>query len=162
MSESAIPRRSGGPVEPPRFVPPLPAGIPILYGQARTRWRLPRGLVILLVLGALFLYRLHNRHSSSGDERTDYQRIDAVMTQAMLAHAPKGARIPVILASGPRFLQIEYAIVQYPQTRIGGMPGGSPTTCVMVTVLDPKTGAKDPNYESGNLTCIEGLAYRIH
>jgi hypothetical protein len=151
MSEQIVAR-------PQRFVPPLPAGIPILPGQVAAR-RLPRGRIILLVLaGLVALIWFNSWRSGSNDD----QRINAVVTQAMLARVSKRTRLPVTLRSGPRMLQIEYAIVQYPATPIGGMPGGAPTTCAMVTVLDPKTGAKDPNYPYGNMTCIEGLSYRIH
>ncbi len=151
MSEQIVAR-------PQRFVPPLPAGIPILPGQVAAR-RLPRGRIILLVLaGLVALIWFNSWRSGSNDD----QRINAVVTQAMLARVSKRTRLPVTLRSGPRMLQIEYAIVQYPATPIGGMPGGAPTTCAMVTVLDPKTGAKDPDYPYGNMTCIEGLSYRIH
>src|SRR5271156_849895 len=154
MSEQLVGR-------PQRFVPPLPAGIPILPGQVAAR-RLPRSLVILLVfVGLVALHRFNSWRSGSGDGQNDVQRINAVVTQAMLARVSKRTHLPVTLWSGPRMLQIEYAIVQYPATPIGGLPGGAPTTCAMVTVLDPKTGAKDPNYPYGNMTCIEGLSYRI-
>ena len=77
----------------------------------------------------------------------------------MFAHAPKGTRIPVTLWDGPRILELEWSVVEYPQRAYGGLPSGGPTSCVMVKVLDPKTGAKDPDYESGKGTCIDGLAY---
>jgi hypothetical protein len=90
----------------------------------------------------------------------DKKRIDPVVTRAMFAHATKGTRIPVKLWSGDRILQIDFATVQYPP-RVG-LDQGPPTTCVSLDVLDPKTGAKDPKFRWGEVTCIVGLAYRIH
>jgi hypothetical protein len=147
---------------PRRFVPPLPANIPILPDQVRRAKRSPRfRLIIFLAVGALLLFRFHSCYSQHVDVQNDIQQINAVMTQAMLTHPAKGARFPVTLSSGERILQINFAWVQYPYTPIGALPSGHPKTCVMVNVLDPKTGTKDPNYESGNMTCIEGLVYRI-
>jgi hypothetical protein len=144
-----------------RFVPPLPTNIPILPGKVRRAKRSGGGLVVFLVVGALLLFRLHSCYSQHVDEQNDIQQINAVMTQAMRTHPAKGARFPVTLSSGERILQIDFAWVQYPQTEIGALPSGRPKTCVVVNVLDPKTGAKDPNYESEIMTCIEGLVYRI-
>ena len=160
--------RGGGPVgsqqaKSGRFIPPLPAGIPILPGQAdasKTRARrLPVGLVLVLVLAVLIaVSRLFVWYSEY-----DGKRIDPAVRQAIFAHATKGTRIPVTLWSGPRILQIEHAMVQFAPTVVGSgsFAHGPPTTCVGVSVLDPSTGAKDPKYQFGNLTCIEGIAYPI-
>jgi len=142
----------GVPVRPARFIPPLPAGIPIMPGQikaAKAARRLPVGLIVFLVvvtLGALIW--LKTWYSDY-----DSKRIDPVVTRAVLAHVPKGARLPVTLWSGPRILEIVRADVTY--------QGLTPTTCVYVKVLDPKTGLQDPK-AIGNLTCIEGLKYPLH
>src|ERR1700691_269837 len=114
-----------------RFVPPLPEGIPILPGQVKARKSRPRGRIILLVLAGLVALIWFSVWYSDYDSN----RIDPVVTQAMFAHAPKGTRIPVTLWDGPRILQVEFAVVQYQS---------GPTTCVTVSVLDPKTGANDP------------------
>ncbi len=147
-----IPGR-GGPVRPARFIPPLPAGIPILPGQikaAKAARRLPVGLIVFLVvvtLGALIW--LDTWYSDY-----DSKRIDPVVTRAVLAHVPKGTRLPVTLWSGPRILQIESA---YPDRE----PRQAPDTIVVSDVIDPKTGAKDPKYPSGADTLIEGVAITI-
>jgi hypothetical protein len=116
----------------------------------------PVGLIILLViaaLGALVWFK-------DWYDAYDGKRIKPAMTQAMLAHPAKGARVPVKLWSGDRLLQIDFATVQYPP-RVG-LDQGPPTTCVSFHVIDPATGAKDPKYHGGEVTCIVGMAYRIH
>jgi hypothetical protein len=90
----------------------------------------------------------------------DGKRIKPAMTQAMFAHPAKGTRVPVKLWSGDRLLQIDFATVEY-APRIG-LALGYPTTCVSFHVIDPGTGAKDPKYHGGEVTCIVGMAYRIH
>jgi hypothetical protein len=141
------------------MVPPLPAGIPILPGQVasgkRAR-RVPAGLIVVLVLvglGTLVWFK-------DWYAAYDGKRIEPVMRQAMLAHATKGSRIPVKLWSGDRLLQIDFATVDY-VPRIG-LALGYPTTCVSFHVLDPATGVQDPKYQGGSVTCIQGIANRIH
>jgi len=142
-----------GRVNPERFVPPLPPGISILPGQvkapASTR-RIPVWLIILLVIAALGALEWFNVWYSDYDK----DRIDPVVTQALLAHVPKGTRLPVTLWSGPRILQIDLAFPEYHR-------GEPPTTCVTLDVLDPNTGAKDPKYPSGTARCIDGVAVTI-
>jgi hypothetical protein len=70
---------------------------------------LPVGLVFVLVLAVLIaVSRLFIWYSEY-----DGKRIDPAVRQAIFAHATKGTRIPVTLWSGPRILQIEYAMVQF-------------------------------------------------
>ena len=136
-----------------RTVPPLPAGIPILPGRikaAGAKRRLPVGLIV--VLGIVGLFALLRLSISYSDDAKD--RINPVVTQAMVAHVAKGTRLPVTLRSGPRLLEIGNADVTY--------DGLTPTTCVQVKVLDAKTGAEDTKVDYPNLTCIEGLKYPIH
>jgi len=95
-----------------RFVPPLPADIPILPGQvrgARAGRRVPVGLIILLVIAALVGLAWFSVW------RGDYDKnlINPLVTRAMVAHVPKGTRIPVTLWSGPRLLEIENADVTF-------------------------------------------------
>jgi hypothetical protein len=136
-----------------RLIPQLPADIPIMPGQLRTAKaarRLPVGLIVLLVVATLGgLEWEHVRYSDY-----DKNQIDPVVTRAMVAHVPKGTRLPVTLRGGARILQIGRADVTY--------RGLTPTTCVYVQVLDPKTGAEDPKVNYPNLTCIEGLKYPMH
>jgi hypothetical protein len=142
----------GVPVRPARFIPPLPAGIPILPGQlakAKSARRLPVGLMVFLVV---LVFALLLRWWVSYSDY-DKNQIDHVMTRAMIAHVPKGTLLPVTLRGGARVLQIVRADVKY--------QGQIPTTCVYVKVLDPKTGAQDPK-AIGELTCIEGLKYPLH
>ena len=149
----------GGPLGPQRIVPPLPAGIPIMPGQAttsRAARRFPVGLIILLVFAGLGGLAWFNVWYSDYDT----QRIDPAVKRAILAHATKGTRIPVTLWSGPRILQIDFATVQVPP-RVG-LDQGPPTTCVSYSVLDPKTGAQDNSSRYAHVSCIEGIAYRIH
>jgi hypothetical protein len=137
----------------PRDIPPLPAGIPILPGQARAgagRRRFPAWLIVLLVIAALGALEWFNIWYSDYDK----ERIDPVVTHALLAHVPKGTRLPVTLWSGPRILQIELAFPEY-------HPHEPPTTCVTLDVLDPNTGATDPKYPNGTARCIEGVAVTI-
>jgi hypothetical protein len=82
------------------------------------------------------------------------------MRQALLAHAPKGTRVPVKLRGGDRILQIDFATVNY-VPRIG-LALGYPTTCVSFHVLDAATGVQDPKYQGGSVSCVEGIANRIH
>lgn len=107
------------------------------------------GLIILLVIAALV--GLVWFYSWRGDY--DKNLINPLVTRAMVSHVPKGTRIPVTLWSGPRLLEIENADVTF--------KGLTPTTCVYVTVLDPKTGAEDTKSDYVGLTCIEGLRYPI-
>ncbi len=143
------------PVGPPRFVPPLPADITILPGKVasgRRARRVPGGLIVFLALvGLAALIRLSVWYSDY-----DSKLIDPVVRRALLAHVPKGTRLPVTLWSGPRLLQIKLA---FPDNKTG--PGETPTTCVTLDVLDPTTGAKDPKYGSGLVSCIEGVAVTI-
>jgi hypothetical protein len=138
---------------PPRFVPALPADISILPGQvpkAARRWPIRR-IIVLAVLG-LGALEWFNVYYSDYDSK----RIDPVVTRALLAHAPKGTRLPVTLWSGPRLLEIKLAFPEH-------QPGRAPDTCVTLDVLDPKTGVKDtdPKYRLGAVTCIEGVAVTI-
>ena len=140
----------GGPLGPQRMVPPLPAGIPIMPGQATAprASRLRRRIVLLGIAGAAALIWLFQWYSSY-----DGKRIEAVVTPAMFAHAKFGTRLPVTLMGGPRILSIGSAYVEP-----GVFP---PVTCVGVYVYDPKTGAIDPSYRNQYFDCIKGLAYRI-
>jgi hypothetical protein len=153
---SSVPR-GGGPLGSPRLIHPLPAGIPILPGRVRkTGRRVPIIPIIVLLFPAVWgLASLKDWY-----DEYDGKRIKPAMTQAMLAHPAKGARVPVKLWSGDRLLQIDFATVQYPP-RVG-LDQGPPTTCVSFHVIDPATGAKDPNYHGMEVTCIVGMAYRIH
>jgi hypothetical protein len=143
----------GRPVTPARFIPALPAGISILPQEvtaARTARRLPLRLIIVLVIVGLALLGWLNVWYSDYDGK----RIDPVVTRAVLAHVPKGTRLPVTLWSGPRILQIESA---FPDRQ----PGQAPNTIVVSDVIDPKTGAKDSKYPAGADTLIEGVAITI-
>jgi len=142
----------GRTVGPPRHVPPLPPGIPILPGQvdkpAKATSRLRLGLIVILVLvGLVALIALKSWY-----DEYDSKRIDPVVTRAVLAHVPKGTRIPVTLWSGPRLIQIRSA---FPDT------SGRGYTMVISDVIDPKTGAKDPKYAHGADTLIEGVRITI-
>jgi hypothetical protein len=157
LFSSSVPR-GGGPGGSPRLIHPLPPGIPILPGHVRASGRgsRKRGLIILLViagLAALVWFK-------DWYDEYDGKRIKPAMTQAMFAHPAKGTRVPVKLWSGDRLLQIDFATVQYPP-RVG-LDQGPPTTCVSFHVIDPATGAKDPKYHGWEVTCIVGMAYRIH
>jgi len=82
-------------------------------------------------------------------------------TQAVLAHAVKGTRIPVTLWSGPRILVIKSAFPQFQPKPTGAMAPLPPTTLVAMDVFDPKTGKIDPKYSSGFYTVIDGVAVTI-
>lgn len=143
--------RGGGPGGSPRLIHPLPPGIPILPGHVRASGRGSRkkGLIILLVIAGLAALVWFKDWYSSYDGK----RIDAVVTPVMMFDHPKfGTRLTVTLRAGPRTLKIGSAFLE---------PGTIPvTTCVSVFVIDPKTGARDPNYDE-HFDCIKGLAYRI-
>ena len=119
-------------------------------GQVKAKRRVPRGLIILLVIAGLAGLEWFNIYYSDYDSK----RIDPVVTRAVLAHVPKGTRLPVTLWSGPRILQIESA---FPNIQ----PGQAPNTIVVCEVIDPKTGAKDPKYAHGADTVIDGVAVTI-
>jgi hypothetical protein len=144
-----------GRVTPARFIPPLPTGIPILPEQfkaAKVKRRLPKGLIVVGVivgLAALIWFRIYYSDY-------DQNRIDPVVAQALMAHVPKGTRLPVTLWSGPRILVIDLA---FPNDQ----PGQAPSTCATLDVLDPKTGLKDtdPKYRSGAVSCVDGIAVTI-
>jgi len=108
----------------------------------------PVGLIVLLVIAVLVGLIWFSVWYGDYDDK----RIDPIVTQAVLAHAPKGTRIPVTLWSGPRILQIRSA---FPDT------SGSNDTTVITDVIDPKTGAKDPKYAHGADTLIEGVRITI-
>jgi hypothetical protein len=154
---------SGGrPVGPQRTVPALPAGSPIMPGQttsARPKRRFPVLLIlltVLLVFAGLYGRELYNARRVE----YDWKRITPVVKQALLTHATKGARFPLTLWSGPRILQIDFATVQVPP-RIG-LEQGPAETCVSYTLLDPQTGAEDNSSLYAHVSCIYGIAYRIH
>ena len=153
--------RGGGPRGPQRTVPALPAGIPMWPGQATAPKRVRRGWIIVIVL-LVVLVRLASLPWLEDHRRQyDSERIKAAMRQAIFAHATKGTRIPVKLWRGDRILRITFATVAYPPKI--GLDQGPPTTCVSFDVLDPNTGAKDMKYfQGGSVSCIEGMAYRIH
>jgi hypothetical protein len=143
----------GGPLGPQRVVPPLPAGIPIMPGQAtagRAGRRFPVVLIVLLVFAGLGALAWFNVWYSDYDNN----RIDPVLKRALLARVPKGTRLPVTLWSGPRLIQIELA---FPNDSSDGIR----STCATLNVLDPKTGAKDPKYPTGTGRCIDGVAVTI-
>ena len=108
---------------------------------------MPVGLIVLLVIAVLV--GLIWFSGWYGDY--DKNRIDPVVTRAMVARAPKGTRIPVTLWSGPRVAELGNADVTF--------QGMTPTTCVYVRLFDPKTGAEDTKSRYVGLTCIEGLRY---
>jgi hypothetical protein len=138
---------------PLRIVPALPAGIPILPGQVpKAARRLPLRRIIVLGVVGLGALEWFNIYYSDYDSK----RIDPVVTRALLMRAPKGTRLPVMLWSGPRLLEIKLAFPEH-------QPGRAPDTCVTLDVLDPKTGVKDtdPKYRLGAVTCIEGVAVTI-
>jgi hypothetical protein len=80
--------------------------------------------------------------------------------QALLTHATKGDRFPLTLWSGPRILRIDFATVQVPP-RVG-IDQGPAETCVSYSLFDPKTGAEDNSSSYAHVSCIYGIAYRIH
>jgi len=138
-----------------RIIPPLPAGIPIMPGDIKARKpakQLSGCLVLLIVLAGLAALMAAYWFSISYSNY-DRNQIDPLVTRAMVAHVPKGTRLSVTLRGGPRLLEIENADVTF--------KGITPTTCVWVKVLDPKTGAEDTKSNYVGLTCIEGLRYPI-
>lgn len=154
----------GGPIGSQRFVPDLPAGIPILPEQApggskRTK-PLPAAvlafLVFLLILVLMALLRLSIWYSDTQKaaerkrDADDNKVVFQAVTKAMLAHPQRGTRIAVMLSGGPGIVEVESAFVQRPVRK-------PPTTCVSVSVINPLTGAR----HSPPLTCIPGLAYEI-
>ncbi len=154
---------SGGrPVGPQRTVPALPPGIPIMPGRAtaaRPKRRHPVFLMLLMVLlvfAGLYGRELFNAYHFEYDNK----RIVPVVKRALLTHAAKGDRFPLTLWSGPRILRIDFATVQVPP-RIG-IDQGPPETCVSYSLLDPKTGAEDNSSLYAHVSCIYGIAYRIH
>jgi hypothetical protein len=153
MPERALAPVPGRPVTPARFIPALPAGIGILPQEvtaARVKRPVPIGLVIFLIIAGVAALKWFSVWYSDYDGK----RIDPVVTRAVLAHVPKGTRVPVTLWSGPRLLQIESALPDR-------QPGRAPYTIVISDVIDPKTGAKDPKYPRGADTLIEGVAITI-
>jgi len=162
MPGALAPVPGGGPAAgSTRIIPPLPADISILPVKAAApkavRRRLRRRHVVLLVIVALVAFVWFRIWCSN----YDHKRIDTAVKLAVLMHAPKGARFPVRLWSGPRILELEFTTGAYPKG-YGVFPGfGTATTCAFVSVLDPKRGTIDPKYKFGNRTCIPGLAYSI-
>ncbi len=120
-------------------------------GLVKAKRRLPVGLIVVLVIVGLIGLSWFDVWYHDYDSN----RIDPLVTRAVLAHAVKGTRIPVTLWSGPRILEIESANAER-------QPGRAPDTIVISNVLDPKTGAKDPKYPWGEDTVIEGVAVTIH
>ena len=164
MSGSTIAPVPGGdrPIGPPRYVYPLPPGIPILPGQAAAARPRRRSPVVLIVLAVILVFAgLYGRELfNAWHVEYDWKRIIPVVKQALLTHATKGARFPLTLWSGPRILRIDFATVQVPP-RIG-IDQGPPETCVSYTLFDPKTGAEDNSSRYAHVSCIYGIAYRIH
>ena len=164
MSGPILPPVSSGgrPVGPQRTVPPLPAGLPILPGQATVARPKRRFRVVLILLAVLLVFAgLYGRELFNA-RRVEYdnKRIVPVVKQALLTHATKGARFPLTLWSGPRILRIDFATVQVPP-RIG-LDQGPAETCVSYSLFDPKTGAEDNSSLYAHVSCIYGIAYRIH
>lgn len=138
-----------------RIIPPLPPGISI-FPQEIKALKPPRrlsGCLIVLIVLAGFAALMALLWLSISHSDYDRNQIDPLVTQAMLAHVRKGTRLAVTLRGGPRILVIGNANVE--------VHGLTPTTCVQVKVLDPKTGAEDTKVNYPNLTCIEGLKYPI-
>ena len=113
-------------------------------------------LAVLLVFAGLYGRELFNARRVEYDNK----RIVPVVKQALLTHATKGARFPLTLWSGPRILRIDFATVQVPPRR--GLDQDPPETCVSYTLFDPKTGAEDNSSLYAHVSCIYGIAYRIH
>jgi len=131
---------------------PDPAGIYIPQAPVKARKKLPMGRILLAVVAVLGGWMWFSSWYGDYDDK----RIKPVVTQALLAHATKGTRLPVTLWSGPRIIQIGTTLRANP---VG--PGQIPTTCVELDVLDPKTGQKDPKYPYGDPICIDGIAVTI-
>jgi len=154
---------SGGrPVGPQRIVPALPAGIPIHPGQVAAARPKRRFTVVLIVLTVLLVFAgLYGRELFNARRvEYDWKRITPVVKQALLTHATKGDRFPLTLWSGPRILRIDFATVQVPP-RVG-IDQGPAETCVSYSLFDPKTGAEDNSSSYAHVSCIYGIAYRIH
>ena len=165
-------------VDPARIIPALPSGIPILPANAKTR--VPRGLIVLLVvvglagLTGLQIWTNHHRRvavdaagakpvatqSQAGTRRTrseagakrsaaDNAKIAEAVGLAMWTYRPKGTRIPVKLSYGVRLFQIDSSVVYH--------QAGKPTTCVRLSVIEPRTGARD----APETLCLPSLNYPI-
>ena len=144
------------------MAPALPAGVPIHPGQAapaRPKRRFPVILILLMVL-LVFAGVLAYPVFLAFQNDYDTQRITVIAKRAILSHAKKGDRFPVTLRNGPRILRIDFATVQVPP-RVG-LNQGDPTTCVSYTLFDPTTGVADNSSRYAHVSCIEGIAYRIH
>lgn len=161
MAGQLVPVPGGNvPVRPARFIMPLPADIPIMPGEikaAKPARRLPVGLILFLVVVVMaVLLRLavsyddYRNAKETKRMNDDNNLVLQAVTPAMLAHAPRGTRIPVTLSTGPRILQVEFSVVHY-QSKT------PPRTCVWLSVINPKTGARD----TPEVPCIPGLAYEI-
>lgn len=144
------------------MVPPLPAGLPILPGQATVARSKRRSPVLLIVLAVILVFAgLYGRELFNARRvEYDWKLITPLVKQALLTHAAKGARFPLTLWSGPRILRIDFATVQVPPRR--GLDQAPPETCVSYTLFDPKTGAEDNSSLYAHVSCINGIAYRIH
>ena len=73
-------REGAVPVRPARFIPPLPADIPIMPGQiraAKAARRLPVGLIVFLVLVVLGVLLRWSVSYSDYDKQADRPRRDA-------------------------------------------------------------------------------------
>lgn len=118
----ASPTTTGAPGSPQRFIPALPPDIPILPGQltGAKRRRVPRGLIVFLVLVLLAGLEWFNIYYTDYDSN----RIDPLVTRAVLAHAVKGTQFPVTLWSGPRIIRIDSAFPNF-------QPGQAPNTIVL-------------------------------
>jgi hypothetical protein len=164
MPDQALAPVPGGgvPIGSARFIPPLPAGIPILPGQVtapRAARRRPVGLIFLLVLAGLagfiwFGIRFLDTQNANRFKRIDDENalVLQAITPAMMRRAPRLTIIPVTLSGGPRLLQISFTVVHR-------NPGKPPSTCVFLNVLDPKTRAFIN--EISTTPCIAGLDYPI-
>ena len=156
-SQNSLAPPPGGRVQPARFVPPLPPGVPILPERvkaAKAPW--PRGasmLVVVFVLFGLVRFAWHSNAPAANVTRLgneDDRLVLLAVTPAMMAHAPRWTRIPVTLSGGARILQIDFTVVHH-------QPGKPPATCVWLGVLDPKTGARVDQ----RMPCVPGLDYLI-
>ena len=140
-----------------RSIPPLPAGIPILPGKIRKPAKQVSGCLIVFlavfgVFGLLWLYVWYSDYRNDKENQRnadDDRRVLQALTPLMVAHAPKGTRIPVTLSDGPRMLQVEFTIVHHERKPV--------QTCVWLTVFNLKTGLRD----TPRVPCIPRLAYAI-
>jgi hypothetical protein len=138
--------------KPPRFVPPLPQGVPIVPGLAKIRKRSRKWIVVMVIIAVVLgIYGVE--WVLTWYSNIDGRRIEAIVTPAMFAHAPFGTRLPVTLRDGPRILSIGTSYIE---------PGVIPqTTCVEVYIYYPN-GALDRSESDGPyFDCIPGLAYEI-